>query len=214
MDTNSTPDEDKARSSGTTDVTAQQKQQMITRKESLFSTKNLVAVAVGTALYAALTIPFNVLTIPGVYLVSIRPTVAIPIAFGFLFGPVAGFVSGFLGNVLSDQASFGGFFWNWDLGNGLIGLIPSVGYFALRRTEWMKTKGLGFLATLAVIGSVIGIGFAAVTDYISQIGLTTWGAAVAEFIPAAVTDAINGAILAPIIVFAYLNATKGRSRRL
>ena len=184
------------------------------KRESPFSTKNLVAIAVGTALYAALTIPFNVLTIPGVYLVAIRPTVAIPIVFGFIFGPVAGFVSGFLGNVLSDQVSFGGFFWNWDLGNGLIGLVPSVGYYVIKRTEWAKARGLGTISSLAVLASVVGIGFAALADYVFQIGLSTIGAALAEFIPAAITDAVNGAIIAPILLYAYVNATKGRARRI
>lgn len=183
-------------------------------KESLFSTKNLVAIAVGTALYAALTIPFNIFQIPGVYLVSVRPTVAIPIVFGFLFGPLAGFISGFLGNIISDQISFGGFFWNWDIGNGLIGLVPAAGYYMVRRTDWSKTKGLTTTIVLAIIGSVIGIGFAAVTDLVFQIGLSTSDAAIAEFIPAAVTDAVNGAILAPIIVYAYVSATAGRARRM
>jgi energy-coupling factor transport system substrate-specific component len=182
-------------------------------KESPFSTKNLVAIAVGTALYAALTIPFNVFQIPGVYFVSVRPTVAIPIAFGFLFGPLAGFISGFLGNVISDGIS-GGFFWNWDIANGLIGLIPAAGYYLVRRTDWAKTKGLTTTVVLAVAGSVIGIGFAAVTDLVFQIGVTTTDSAIAEFIPAAVTDAINGAILAPIIVYAYVSATAGRARRM
>jgi energy-coupling factor transport system substrate-specific component len=183
-------------------------------KESLFSTKNLVAVAVGTALYAALTIPFNVLTFPGVYLVAVRPTVAIPIVFGIVFGPVAGFVSGFLGNIIADQLSFGGFFWNWDIGNGLIGLIPAIGYYTIKRTSWTKARGALATAVLAVLGSIVGIGFAAATDLIFQIGLSTVDAAVAEFIPAAVTDAVNGAILGPILLYAYAAATSGRARRI
>ena len=186
----------------------------VAQKESLLSTKNLVATAIGIALYAALTIPFNVFTIPGVYDVAIRPTVAIPIVFGFIFGPVAGFFSGFIGNILSDQLSFGAFFWNWDLGNGLIGLIPAIGYYVIKRSDWAKTRGLAATAILAVVASVIGIGFSALTDLIFQIGLTTVGAAVAEFIPAAVTDAINGAIIAPILIYTYVRSTAGRARRL
>lgn len=186
----------------------------VAQKESLLSTKNLVATAIGIALYAALTIPFNVFTIPGVYDVAIRPTVAIPIVFGFIFGPVAGFFSGFTGNILSDQLSFGAFFWNWDLGNGLIGLIPAIGYYVIKRSDWAKTRGLAATAILAIVASVIGIGFSALTDLIFQIGLTTVGAAVAEFIPAAVTDAINGAIIAPILLYTYVRSTAGRARRL
>ena len=183
-------------------------------KESLFSTKNIVATAIGIALYAALTIPFNVFTFPGVYLVAIRPTVAIPIVFGFIFGPIAGFFSGFIGNIISDQLSFGGFFWNWDLGNGLIGLIPAIGYYVVKRSDWAKSKGLAASSILAIVASVIGIGFSALTDLAFQIGLNTAAAAIAEFIPAAVTDAVNGAILAPILIYSYVKSTAGRARRL
>jgi energy-coupling factor transport system substrate-specific component len=184
------------------------------QKESLLSTKNLVATAVGIALYASLTIPFNLFTLPGLYDVAIRPTVAIPIVFGFVFGPIAGFFSGFIGNILSDQLSFGAFFWNWDLGNGLIGLVPAIGFYVVKRVDWGKSRGLAASSILAIVASVVGIGFSAATDYIFSIGLNTVGAAVAEFIPAAVTDAINGAIIAPILIYTYVKSTAGRARRL
>jgi len=38
--------------------------------------------------------------------------------------------------------------------------------------------------------------------------------AYALFIPAAVTDSINGAVITPILVAAYASAAKGRARRL
>jgi energy-coupling factor transport system substrate-specific component len=183
-------------------------------KESLFSAKQIVAMAVGTALYAALTIPFNALTIPGVWLVSVRPTVAIPMLFGFVFGPITGFVSGLLGNILSDAFSFGGFFWNWDIGNGLLGAVPGIGYYVVKRTDWGKVKGLASAAVLAIVGSIVGIGFAALTDYIFQIGLNTIEAAVSEFVAAGATDIVNGAIITPILLFAYAAATAGRARRV
>ena len=143
-------------------------------KESFFSAKQIVAMAVGTALYAALTIPFNVFTIPGAGgLIAVRPTVAIPMLFGVVFGPITGFVSGLIGNILSDFFSFGGFYWNWDIGNGLLGLVPGIAYFVIKRTDWTKAKTLVIVAVLAVVASVVGIGFSAMTDYIFQIGLST-----------------------------------------
>jgi len=36
----------------------------------------------------------------------------------------------------------------------------------------------------------------------------------AEFISAAATDAVNGAILTPILLYAYHAATAGRARRV
>jgi energy-coupling factor transport system substrate-specific component len=184
-------------------------------KESFFSAKQIVAMAVGTALYAALTIPFNVFQIPGAGgLIAVRPTVAIPMLFGIVFGPITGFVSGLLGNIISDGVSFGGFFWNWDIGNGLLGAVPGIAYFVIKRTDWTKAKTLAIAAVLAVVASVVGIGFAAMTDYAFQIGLSTLDAAMAEFYSAAGTDAINGAILTPILLYAYATATAGRARRV
>jgi len=183
-------------------------------KESLFSAKQIVAMAVGTALYAALTIPFNALQLPGVGLIAIRPTVAIPMLFGFVFGPITGFVSGFLGNILADAVSFGGFFWNWDIGNGLIGAVPGIGYYVVKRVDWAKAKGLVSAAVLAVVASIVGMGFAAATDYMFQIGLSTIEAALAELYTAGATDAVNGLILTPILLYAYAAATAGRARRV
>jgi energy-coupling factor transport system substrate-specific component len=183
-------------------------------KESMFSTKQVVAMAVGTALYAALTIPFNMLQIPGVGLVAVRPTVAIPMFFGFVFGPITGFVSGLLGNIIADGVSFGGFFWNWDIGNGLLGAVPGIGYYVVKRTDWAKARGLAASAVLAIVGSIVGMGFAAATDYIFQIGLSEIGAALMEFYTAGATDAVNGAILTPILLYAYATASAGRARRL
>jgi energy-coupling factor transport system substrate-specific component len=183
-------------------------------RESLFSAKQIVAMAVGTALYAALTIPFNALTIPGLWLIAVRPTVAIPMIFGFVFGPITGFVTGFLGNIISDAVSWGGFFWNWDIGNGLMGAVPGIGYYIVKKTDWTKAKGLASAAVLAALGAIVGMGFAAGTDYIFQIGLNTMEAALAEFLGAGVTNIVNGVILTPILLFAYATATAGRARRV
>lgn len=183
-------------------------------RESLFSAKQIVAMALGTALYAGLTIPFNVLQIPGVGLIAIRPTIAIPILFGIVFGPVTGFVSGFLGNTIADALSFGGFFWNWDLGNGIIGLVAGIGFYIIARRLWTKSRGLTLAIVVAAVASLVGIGFAAVTDYAFQIGLNTWGAALSEFYSAGGTDAVNGAIVTPILLYAYATATAGRARRV
>jgi len=183
-------------------------------KESFFSAKQIVAMAVGTVLYAALTIPFNVFQVPGAGLIAFRPTVAIPMLFGIVFGPITGFVVGLLGNILSDFASFGGFFWNWDIGNGLLGAIPGIAYFVIKRTGWTKAKTLAIAAVLAVVASVVGIGFAAMADYAFQIGLSTLDATLLEFNSAAWTDAINGAILTPILLYVYATATAGRTRRV
>jgi energy-coupling factor transport system substrate-specific component len=183
-------------------------------RKPLVSTTSLVAMGVGTALYAAFNVFFNIFQLPGTQLVTLRPSVCIPMFFGFVYGPLVGFVSGFLGNVISDAISWGGFWWNWDVGNGLLGLIPGLAVYFL--SEERRFSGTGYVASavLAVIASVIGMGFAAFTDYIFGYGISTLEEAIyVLFLPAAVTDAVNGAILSPLLISAYAAAVKGRARR-
>jgi hypothetical protein len=89
-------------------------------------TREVVFMALGAALYGFLSWFFNSIPVPSVSLVSLRPTVAIPVFFGIAFGPVVGFFTGFVGNVLGDALTGWGVFPVWDLGNGLIGLIPGL----------------------------------------------------------------------------------------
>ncbi|MEM3870816.1 MAG: ECF transporter S component [Candidatus Korarchaeum sp.] len=181
----------------------------------VLSTTSVVAMAIGTALYAAFNVFFNVLQLPGTQLVTLRPSVAIPMFFGYAFGPVVGFVSGFLGNVISDAISWGGFWWNWDVGNGLLGLIPGLASYFISKEDIFRRRGYFACVVLAVLASVIGMGFAAYTDYLFGYGISTIEEATyALFIPAAVTDAVNGAIITPILVAAYASAARGRARRV
>jgi len=185
-----------------------------TMRESLFSPKQFFPIILGTFLYAALTAPFNAYEVPlvGGALV-VRPTVAIPMLFGIVFGPLAGFVVGLLGNMLSDFLSLGGVFWNWEIGNGLLGAVAGIAYFVMKRTDWTKARGLAIAVVLAVVASVVGIGFATTTDYILQIGFAPGESALAEFYTFAASYAVNGAIFTPILLYAYAIATTGRARK-
>jgi uncharacterized membrane protein len=89
-------------------------------------TREVVYMALGAALYGLLSWAFNAVPVPSVSLVSLRPTVVIPIFFGFAFGPVVGFFTGFMGNVLGDALTGWGVFPAWDIANGLMGLIPGL----------------------------------------------------------------------------------------
>lgn len=89
-------------------------------------TREVVMMAIGAALYGVLSWVFNIVPVPSVSLVSLRPVVAIPIFFGFAFGPAVGFFTGAFGNVLGDALTGWGVFPVWDIGNGLMGLIPGL----------------------------------------------------------------------------------------
>ena len=89
-------------------------------------TRDVVMMAIGAALYGVLSWVFNIVPVPSVSLVALRPVVAIPIFFGFAFGPLVGFFTGAFGNVLGDALTGWGVFPVWDIGNGLMGLVAGL----------------------------------------------------------------------------------------
>ncbi|HEU4322212.1 MAG TPA: ECF transporter S component [Roseiflexaceae bacterium] len=89
-------------------------------------TREVVFMAIGAALYGVLSWATNIIPMPSVSLVSLRPGIVIPIFFGVVFGPAVGFFTGFVGNVLGDALTGWGVFPIWDLGNGLIGLVSGL----------------------------------------------------------------------------------------
>jgi hypothetical protein len=119
-------------------------------------TREVVYMGLGAALYGVLSWVFNAFPVPSVSLVSLRPTIVIPIFFGFAFGPVVGFFTGFAGNMLGDALTGWGVFPVWNVGNGLIGLIPGLVWVfrdkgrSLMTMLWV-TVGLMVLATLILL---------------------------------------------------------------
>lgn len=174
-----------------------------------FGTREVVYSAIGAALYGVLSYATNILALPAAGNVSLRPAVAIPMFFGIAFGPIVGFLSGFVGNLLGDALTGWGFYWNWCVGNGLMGLVP--GLITNSITSFKAQSSLIKGAIYSVLGAAVGMGFAAVTEkYISGLDWNT--AIVGYFVPAFLSDAINGAILVPILMVAY-DAIVSRSGR-
>ncbi|MFN3742112.1 MAG: ECF transporter S component [Anaerolineales bacterium] len=180
-------------------------------KKSLwsFGTREVVYSALGAALYAVLSYLTNFLQIPSAGNVSFRPGVVIPIFFGVAFGPLVGFISGFLGNILGDLLSGYGFWFWWDLGNGLMGLIPGLiaGSFA----SFKESQSILRAELFTILGIVIGMGLASLSEmWVSGADMAT--VIGANFIPAAVTNLVNGLILLPILMVAY-ESVRARSGR-
>nr|BAL53510.1 hypothetical conserved protein [uncultured Chloroflexota bacterium] len=165
-----------------------------------FGTREVVYSALGAALYAVLSYLTNFLQIPSAGNVSLRPGVVIPIFFGVAFGPLVGFISGFLGNILGDLLSGYGFWFWWDLGNGLMGLIP--GLVAAGITSFKERQAILRAEVFAFLGVVVGMGLASLSEmWVSGADMAT--VIGANFIPAAVTNLVNGLILLPILMLAY-----------
>ncbi len=180
-------------------------------KKSLFQfgTREVVYSAIGAALYAVLSIATNFLQIPAAANVSIRPAVAIPMFFGVAFGPWVGLLSGLVGNVISDLISGYGFWPWWDIGNGLMGFIPGLIWLGIK--TFRSGSDIIKAEIMVVVGAAVGMFVASVSEI--WVSGTSFAASMAtNFLPAFISNVINGLILVPILMVAYA-AIRGRSGR-
>jgi len=117
-------------------------------------TREVVYMAIGAALYGVLSWFFNVVVpLPSVSFVSLRPTVFLPIFFGYTFGPVVGFFTGGVGNILGDFITGWGVFPVWDIGNALMGFIPGLIWLFANKKRSLNflTIVVGVLALVAAV---------------------------------------------------------------
>jgi uncharacterized membrane protein len=131
---------------------------LLATDERLWSigTREVVYMAIGAALYGVLSLATNVIQLPSVSLVSLRPAIVIPIFFGVVFGPVVGFFSGFVGNILGDALTGWGVFPIWDIGNGLIGLVAGLSMAFTNRKRALDVltiivAAVGVLTTILIL---------------------------------------------------------------
>jgi energy-coupling factor transport system substrate-specific component len=180
-------------------------------KKSLwqFGTREVVYSAIGAALYGVFSWATNFLALPAAGNISLRPAVAIPMFFGVAFGPWVGFLAGFVGNVLGDFLSGYGFWWAWDLGNGIMGLIP--GLIAGSIVSFKDGKSILLAELFVIIGALVGMLVPSLLEIpLSGIDINT--ALIGYFLPAGISNMINGLILVPILMVAY-DAVAARSGR-
>ncbi len=177
----------------------------------IFGTREVVYAAIGAALYGVFSWVTNFLALPAAGNISLRPAVAIPMFFGIAFGPIVGFISGLVGNILGDFLSGWGFWWAWDLGNGIMGFIPGlIGLLGV--VTAFKTKGAIIKAEiLVVIAAVVGMLVPSLLE-IPLSGIDFDTAIVGYWLPSALTNIVNGLILVPILMVAY-DAVVARSGR-
>ncbi len=174
-----------------------------------FNTRQVVYGAIGAALYGVLSWATNIFPLPAAGNITFRPAVAILIFFGAAYGPWVGLLAGFIGNTLGDALSGWGFYWNWSLGNGLIGLIAGLAVTAIKdfraRNDILKAIGYG------IAGIIVGILFASVTE--KFIGGLDWNTALTGyFTPAFIGNSVVTIILLPVLLIAFA-AVAGRRGR-
>jgi energy-coupling factor transport system substrate-specific component len=174
-----------------------------------FGTREVVYAAIGAALYAVLGVATNFIQIPSAGNVAFRPAVAIPLFFGIAFGPIVGFIAGFLGNMITDLISGYGFWFWWDLGNGLMGLV--AGLMAFSFVSFKARSTLLKAELYVILGVLVGMGVASISEmWVSGADINT--VIYGNFIPSVVANLINGLILVPILMIAY-DAVVSRSGR-
>lgn len=126
-------------------------------KQSIFklTTKHVVAIGIGAALYAAASM-ISINVAPNT---SLRLAVALLCIFGAIFGPVVGFLVGFIGHALNDAISYGSVWWSWVFMSGSIGLCTG---FIVMKADFDVLKGqintvhIGLLYVYALLGAVLG----------------------------------------------------------
>ncbi|MFQ6016105.1 MAG: ECF transporter S component [Anaerolineae bacterium] len=162
--------------------------------------RDLVYMGIGVLLYGCFAWLTDFLLLPLTLNVFVRPAMVIPIFMGFVHGPIVGFVAGLGGNALADYLSGAGFWWNWDVSNGLMGFIPGLAVLTTRR--YSSNRDLLAASGWAILAIVVGIGFASFTDVL--LGETTREAALVNlFLPAVLFNSVVAITLVPILLYNY-----------
>ncbi len=94
-------------------------------KKSIFSTKTIVAIGIGTALFVILGRFASIPT--GIPNTSIETNYAFLALISTIFGPIAGLFIGLIGHALKDAISYGSVWWSWVIVSAFVGL--GIGLF-------------------------------------------------------------------------------------
>lgn len=123
-------------------------------KKNLFSTKTIVATALGAALFFVL---FAFVRIPSpIPETNFQLAYGVSAFFGCLFGPIASMLIAFIGHTLNDFIMYGSVWWSWVIASGIAGLVSGFAFFktAIQDGEFNK-KTVLTIVLVNVIGCAI-----------------------------------------------------------
>jgi len=174
-----------------------------------WNTMTLVAVAVGAALFGVLMVFGSIPVFTNTYLTS---AMIIPVVVGGLFGAVPAFATMLIGNFIADLIGGWGFWFDWSVGNGVLGLfIGALPLYGARIDEGIfKWFHAVIYAVCCVVGNAIAFGL--VTPLLTSL----FYAADLEitFIQAFASGVANTAVLIIIgipLLFLFANRFKKRT---
>lgn len=123
-----------------------------------WNTRTIVGVAIGAALFGVL---MNYGSIKVFSNTSITTSMIVPVIVGALFGPLPAAVASGLGNVIADLIGGWGFWFDWSIGNFVLGLF--VGslplYGAYIEDGIFEVKHMIIYAITCVVGCAVAYGF-------------------------------------------------------
>lgn len=124
----------------------------------VWNTKTIVGVAIGAALFGVL---MNYGSIKVFTNTSLTTAMIVPIIVGGLFGPVPAAVAAGVGNVIADLIGGWGFWFDWSIGNAVLGLFVGALplYGAYIEDGIFEIKHMIIYAILCVVGCGIAFGF-------------------------------------------------------
>ena len=135
-------------------------------KKSLFSTKAIVATAIGAALFFVLG---KFVAIPtGVPNTNFSLQYGVLSFFAALYGPVCGALVGFIGHWLIDLTAGWGVWWSWVIASAVTGLLVGLCYkkVDLEKGKFGKKEITAFVIFNVIAYAVSWIGVAPVGDIV------------------------------------------------
>ncbi|MEY8348151.1 ECF-type riboflavin transporter substrate-binding protein [Bacillus cereus] len=151
------------------------------------STKLVVAIGIGSALYGVLGL-WGFSIAPNTF---IKPALAILTIFAAVFGPFAGLLIGLIGHTVTDTIAGWGIWWGWVLSSGIIGfmmgLVQKRTNFSIKNGTFLN-RDIAYFAVTGLVGIVIAILFAGAFDIIvmgeplDKIVIQVFGATIADIL--------------------------------
>ena len=173
-----------------------------------FSTKTLVATALGAALF---TVLFMYVKIPsGIPETEIQTAYGVGAFFAAMFGPIAGFLIAFIGHFLSDSVQYGSAWMSWVVASGFtcfaIGLVyPKL---AVEEGRFNKKDVLTFNVYQIIANAIAWIVIAPVLDIV--IYAEPANLVFTQGVVAAIANAVSAGVIGSLLLFAYSKTRSGK----
>jgi energy-coupling factor transport system substrate-specific component len=123
----------------------------------VWDTKTVVAIAIGAALFGVL---MNYGGIPIFTNTKLTTAMIVPVIVGASFGPVPAFITCLVGNTIADLIGGWGYWFDWSIGNGVLGfIIGLLPLYGARINEGIfKVKHAIIYALTCIIGNAVAFG--------------------------------------------------------